>query len=608
VPLRLPRAALTAVLVLSFGLGTPLHPVRATPSAAAATSVLPRISFAAPPGVTILVHGTYPKVSSTCVRPGQPLLHARYSGTIEVGKDTDGSLFVIGELPFEDYLKGIAEVPRTWPMDALKAQVVAARTYALSRIGIPDSTAARLGYQLCVTDHCQVYRGEGIAGGPYGDRWRNAVNSTAREALLYKGRPADTVYFSTSNGTTHTNAEIFGSDPLPYLKAVPETDDGASGLSHWHTSIPFGDVDRFLTAGGDWPSDAKVTTVERNGSTVIVSGTLGKKKTSRSLDVVEFRTALNSWAHCLKPDSYPTVDAGSRLPQTVPSRWFSLRASGGRAVLDGRGWGHGVGMVQWGAYGKAQRGVAFDDILAHYYGGLRPEPYGGEPDTIRVGIATGLKSVRVAPSGDVAITGRTLRPGPWLISGGKKLRIHQAGPPPSYLAAGTLRGPGRAEAGQGRHATVDIPATSVVQLVLTSNRHDIVVSSARTYEAGSTRIAWTAPEAPSGSYSLQAVVTDGIDIVRTNAVKLRLKGLPVVTLSLTPSPSTSVSPSSTAAPSPTPTPIDNGRGRARLVLIVSAIGALILGAFSFIYLYRKTGGSGKGPLPPWERFEGGPPG
>lgn len=603
--LRLPRAALTAVLVLSFGLGIPPRPVRAT-SSGAATSALPRISFAAQPGVTILVHGTYPKASSTCVRPGQPLLHARYSGSIEVGKDTDGSLFVIGELPFEDYLKGIAEVPRTWPMDALKAQVVAARTYALSRIGSADATAARLGYQLCVTDQCQVYRGEGIAGGPYGDRWRKAVTSTAGEALLYKGKPADTLYFSTSNGTTHSNAEIFGGDPLPYLRAVPETDDGASGLSHWRASIPFGDVDRFLTAGGDWPSGAKVTSVKRDGSSVVVSGTSGKKKMSRSLDVVEFRTALNSWAHCLEPDSYPTVDGGSRLPQTVPSRWFSLRASGGRAVLVGRGWGHGVGMVQWGAYGKAQRGMAFDDILATYYGGLRPKPYGGEPTTIRVGIATGLKSVRVAPSGDVAVTGRTLRPGPWLITGGKKLRIHQAGPPPSYIAAGTLRGPGRAGAGQERHATVDIPSTSVVQLVLTSNRHDIAVTSPRTYEAGSTRIPWTGPEAPSGTYSLQAVVTDGIDIVRTNAVKLKLTGFPAGTPSPTPPPSPSVAPSSTAAPSPSPTPIDKARSRAMVVLIVSAIAAVVLGAVSFIYLYRKTGG--KGPLPPWERFEGGPPG
>jgi SpoIID/LytB domain protein len=600
VPLRLPRAALTAVLALSFCLAISLQPVRAT-ARSATTSSLPRISFAAPPGETILVHGTYPKVSSTCVEHVQPLLHARYSGIIEVGKDTDGSLFIVGELPFEDYLKGIAEVPRTWPMGALKAQVVAARTYALSRIGSPDETAARLGYQLCVTDHCQVYRGEGIAGGPYGDRWRKAVNSTAGEALLYKGKPADTLYFSTSNGTTHSNAEIFGGDPLPYLQAVPEADDGASGLSHWHTSLPFADVQRFLTAGGDWPAGTKVTGVKRSGSTITVSG---KKKTSRSLDVVEFRTALNSWAHCLEPNGYPTVDGGSRLPQTVPSRWFSLHSSKGSVSLDGRGWGHGVGMVQWGAYGKAKRGVAFDDILANYYGGLRPRPYGGEPATIRVGIATGLKTVQVAPSGDVAVTGRSLRPGPWLVTGGKKLRIRQADAPPSYIAAGTLRGPGRADSGQERHATVDLPETSVVHLVLTSNRHDIPVTSARTYEAGSTRIAWTGPEAPTGTYSLQAVVTDGIDIVRTNAVKLRLKGLPAVTPSPPSSPSPSASPSRTPAPPPPPT--DKARSRAMLVLIVSAIAAVVLGGFSFIYLYRKTGGS-TGPVPPWERFDDGPP-
>ena len=74
----------------------------------AAASELPRIQFVAAPGSSVLLHGTYPKVSSSCVSPVQPILHARYSGTIEIGRDTDGKLFVIGVLPFEDYLKGIA--------------------------------------------------------------------------------------------------------------------------------------------------------------------------------------------------------------------------------------------------------------------------------------------------------------------------------------------------------------------------------------------------------------------------------------------------------------------------------------------------------------------
>src|SRR5439155_10329085 len=95
-------------------------------------------------------------VSSSCVAPIQPILHARYPGTIEIGMDTDGKLFVIGVLTFEDYLKGIAEVPRTWPLAALEAQVVAARSYALANLAYPDPTGSRLAYPLSAHDACQV--------------------------------------------------------------------------------------------------------------------------------------------------------------------------------------------------------------------------------------------------------------------------------------------------------------------------------------------------------------------------------------------------------------------------------------------------------------------
>ena len=97
------------------------------PSAAggpADARVFPRYTFSAGSGGSILIHGAYPNVPSPCRFPVQPILHARYSGAIEVGKDDQGKLFVIGIVPFEDYLKGIGEVPRLWPMEALKAQVV----------------------------------------------------------------------------------------------------------------------------------------------------------------------------------------------------------------------------------------------------------------------------------------------------------------------------------------------------------------------------------------------------------------------------------------------------------------------------------------------------
>src|SRR5262245_25804853 len=89
----------------------------------------------APPGGTLLVHGTYPKVASRCVRYRRPRLAARYPGALSVRRAEDGTLSLTLTLAFEDYLKGIAEVPPSWPPAALQAQAIAARSYALATTG-----------------------------------------------------------------------------------------------------------------------------------------------------------------------------------------------------------------------------------------------------------------------------------------------------------------------------------------------------------------------------------------------------------------------------------------------------------------------------------------
>src|SRR5438093_10771684 len=131
----------TAAVALMF-----LWVVPATGARPAAARTLPRYTFASGAGGSILVHGIYPKVPSPCRFPVQPILHARFTGAIEVGMDDQGKLFVIGIVPFEDYLKGIGEVPRLWPMEALKAQVVAARSYARARVDSPDPTGQAPAY------------------------------------------------------------------------------------------------------------------------------------------------------------------------------------------------------------------------------------------------------------------------------------------------------------------------------------------------------------------------------------------------------------------------------------------------------------------------------
>ncbi len=568
--MRIPRRILVSLAMVTLA-GLALIPVPGRPAAA---SSLPRVTFTAGPDGSILVHGIYPATHSSCVRKFQPLLHARFTGTIEVSKDTDASLFVVGSLPFEDYLQGIGEMPRSWPMEALKAQAVAARTYALSRVGSPDATGTRLGYQLCATDACQVYLGLGVADGPYGNRWRTAVHQTAGQALQYGGRPADTLYFSTSNGHTLGNDQVFGAAPVPYLRPVTEHDDGASSVSHWRSVIPLTDVGRFLRAAGDWGSGS-VSLVRRSGSNVVVSG----PGASRTVSVSEFRSDLDSWGPCLAPNVYPGLnrDNGTSLPQTVPSVWFSLSTAGGAAVIEGRGWGHGVGMVQWGAYGKAQRGLSYSDILAAYYGGLRPVS-SAEPATIRVGIALGLKTVQIAGTGPVSVSGGGPSTGPWTISGGSRLTVRGGPAPPTYISAGTLDGPKHARAGNELKATLTLPQLSVARLVFPTSTGDVPVGPGRTEYPGRVELTGRVPDyLPSGTYPLEAVVTNGIDIVRARA-----PATVIVTGGPSPAPSPSPSPVLPQSPSSIPVaaaPVSGG-GRGPLVVLVAvAVLALAGGAF-----------------------------
>ena len=561
----MPRRLIAGAAIASLAIAVSL----AVAPAQSAPRRLPRVKFVASPGASIEVFGRYPKVDSSCRRPTQPVLRARYPGTLEVGKAPDGSLFVIGVLPFESYLEGLAEVPRKWPMEALKAQVVAARSYALAQLGRPSDEGDALGYDLCATAACQVYAGMAVSHGPYGDRWRRAVLATSRQVLLHEGAPAETVYSSTSNGRTYGNDEVFGSDPLPYLRPVRERDDSSSPLSRWRVSIPLDDLRQFLREGFDW-SSGRIAAVRQQGGTMLIRGASGIER----LDADEFRTSVNYWAPCLQPNSYPTIDAGTRLPQTIPSRWFRAQANGRTLVVRGRGWGHGVGLVQWGAYGKARRGLSYREILGYYYGGLSPQPY-AVPSRIRIGTAVGLTAVRVEGDVEVRAPGGRRPPGPWLVTGGKRLRVRHGPPPPDQIRPGyVVRAPDRLRAGRPFSVRLFVPQLSIVRLILDRDGRQTAVSPEVTEEAGTARIEGRVPIGTgAGRYSLRAVVTDGVDIVTTNRREVRVAdGAQATQPESSPTPPSSpglrVSPS--AAPSSPSAAATAGR------VAIAVIGAAIL--------------------------------
>jgi stage II sporulation protein D len=436
------RRATAAVLVLMAGACTATpraegpNPTRRSPSASAPSSPSAGPSSTAtpdspvedggtsfrltpPPGGSFLVRGRYPFAETRCKDAERPTLTGRFPGTLRVLRSDDGTLALTVVLSFDRYLEGIAEVPPSWPRAALEAQAIAARSYALATTGWSGKEGEALGDPICATTSCQVYRGIPVPPDHSHRRWVRAVRRTDGKVLLHDGRLATTVYFSTSNGRTYANEEIFGSTPLPYLRPVTEHDDGASPTSRWRVRLPFDDLTPFLRAAALWPRGRAISDARPHGTSLTIRG----GGTIRSIDAADLRDALNTWAPCLRPSRYPPESAKGALPLTIPSRWLRFSSTDRALVVTGRGWGHGVGMVQWGAYGKARRGMSASEILAYYYGGLRPQDH-PEPGLIRVQVTSGLTFLRISPSGSGAkIGGRPIGNGSVVISRDGRLDV-----------------------------------------------------------------------------------------------------------------------------------------------------------------------------------------
>lgn len=333
-----------------------------------------------------------------------------YRGTVELRPGADGGIDVLNDVPFDDYLRGISEIPASWPSAALEAQAIAARTFALSQLGGTVATAYRAaGADLCATEACQVYRGLARESQELGSRWRAAVDATDDLVLLHRGAPIVAKYSSSNGGRTVPGGR-------PYLGAVDDPDDAVSPQHRWTSALALEDVTARLGLPG------LADTVSRNGDAVVLEGLAHDGSRFRlEFPVLDFRAALNQGP----------PPAG--LPRTVPSVQFDAVLADGRLTLAGRGYGHGIGMSQYGALGKAQRGLDAAEILAAYYGGLRPVPAppGLVPERIRVALALGTDTVAVAGAGAVRLvdhrgsTIAALATGPWTVSPapGGRLRV-----------------------------------------------------------------------------------------------------------------------------------------------------------------------------------------
>jgi stage II sporulation protein D len=373
----------------------------------------------------------------------------RYEGPLTV-RGYQAGLAVTERVSVDAYLEGIAEVPFSWDEQALQAQAVAARTYLAWTLSLGrNDEASAYDYDICATTACQVYAGVSWVELADGDRWRRAVEATTDQILVHEGDPAQALYSSTSGGRTRNVEDIFpGASPRPYLVGV-ESPGEDSPFAEWTFRLTEPQMTRLLDQAGLLQGELRRVrtnlTSDGDGSwTVEVEGSEG----STTVGTWELRTMLNSTAARVLPGVLPAIRPdGKPYPQTILSPHFTITQQT-RFVppLDGpprfersftfrgNGWGHMVGMSQYGAQAMAERGSGYGDILAHYYGGLRPEPAGGMvPDEVTVGLATERPVVVIRAGGPytVVLDGEEVGSGrgTWLIlASGGGLRLIKAVP------------------------------------------------------------------------------------------------------------------------------------------------------------------------------------
>jgi stage II sporulation protein D len=255
-----------------------------------------------------------------------------------------GGLTAINYVDIEQYLYSVlgAEMSGNWPQEALKAQAVAARSYALHK-RLKSETDL---YDVDNTQSSQVYKGlQTESSGTYA-----AVDATVGQVLTYNGQIILAVFHSASGGHTE-NVEDVWVEPLPYLRAVPDFDRGAP-VYEWKENFSRAQMSSKISGVGNVIS-MKPERTTRHGS-VLRMKVVGDGG-SRVISGADLRRIL-----------------GLRSTRFTVMPQFAGGARSGSPTgfqVSGKGFGHAVGMSQWGAYNLARQGYGYQQILLHYYRG-----------------------------------------------------------------------------------------------------------------------------------------------------------------------------------------------------------------------------------------------
>ena len=268
----------------------------------------------------------------------------RFRGVVDIIRTKSMKLLVINHIDIEDYLFGVLyhEMPHDWPMQALMAQAVTARTYAVFR----KEERKKEDYDLTNDQYSQMY------GGKDAERFRGkwAVEMTKGKVLEYDNKILPCFYHSTCGGHTEDSSKIWTLElkPLkgrscPYCKEAP--------LYNWDAIFSYKQIQERLNNKKIKCKDVKnIREGKRDGSGRLETVIITDKNGEINLPSEKFRLALG----------------GSEF---LKSTKFSIKKTKKGIIFKGHGWGHGVGMCQWGAKGMSDKGYDYDKILDFYYPG-----------------------------------------------------------------------------------------------------------------------------------------------------------------------------------------------------------------------------------------------
>ncbi|MFI3227217.1 MAG: SpoIID/LytB domain-containing protein [Clostridia bacterium] len=347
----------------------------------------------------------------------------RYYGGFEYSRLSGGDITVVNVVTMQDYVKGVVpyEMSGSWEIEALKAQALCARSYAFNCIG----KHSKYGFDLCKSTCCQVYNGTGSAT----TNSDAAVDQTYGEYIDYQGAIA-TGYFYSSNGGATENSENVWSEAVPYLRAKIDPYERSAEVYNgvWEVTVTNSQIAAILQAKNynisgvsnmyikkytDIGNVYTLTVVDTNGKeydfskelarTILNSTTYGVSVNSiryRINEVMEGDTAPTAGEVYINDEKYSTDNGfyiigqdgitqssdingmyvltadGTNEIQASESTDNSISHADGEYVISGRGWGHNVGMSQYGAKHMAEAGFTYDQIIEFYFDGTTVKKIG----------------------------------------------------------------------------------------------------------------------------------------------------------------------------------------------------------------------------------------